>query len=266
MRKPPGVDVISGLLQVHCNKQFQNIHILDAGCGTGQHSKALLGMGIVEITLIDASPHMLAVAKEALKKHSQQQKAHIVEATFPSFPFQDNTFDAIMFNQVLHHLDDTRDGENYPRLEHTLEDARRILKNKGVLIISTTLSSTIRESIWFLQLQANIREKLIKTYPSVDQYIEFFHKHGFRCVTAMNLLNATGVDIYPNYLDPESILDEEWRQATSIFGIATDTEIKEMESVVLDKKKDGTMEVFVHANDHTHKRGLVTLFACISDA
>ena len=66
---------------------FQNIHLLDAGCGTGQHSKALLEMGIGEITLLDASPQMLTVAKEALETHTQQKKAHIIEATFPGFPF-----------------------------------------------------------------------------------------------------------------------------------------------------------------------------------
>ena len=163
-------------------------------------------------------------------------------------------------------MDDTRDGKKYPRLEQTLEDAYRILKKEGVLIISTALSSTIRESVWFLQLQAEIREKIAKTYLSVDQYIDFFDKHGFRCVTAMNLLNATGVHIYPNYLDPESILDKNWQKATSLFDIASGTEIKKMESTVLDKKKDGTLESFVKENDHSHKRGLVTLFACIPKA
>ena len=109
-------------------------------------------------------------------------------------------------------------------------------------------------------------KKIAKTYLSVNQYIDFFDKHGFRCVTAMNLLNATGVHIYPNYLDPESILDKNWQKATSLFDIASGTMIKKMESAVLDKKKDGTLESFVKENDHSHKRVLVTLFACIPKA
>ena len=79
---------------------FQNIHLLDAGCGTGQHSEILLKLGIGRITLIDASPGMLTVANENLKRYREKKKVHIVEATFPPFPFKDNTFDAIMFNQV----------------------------------------------------------------------------------------------------------------------------------------------------------------------
>ena len=70
------------------------------GSGTGQHSKALLNMGLGEITLLDASPEMLTVAKEKLGKYTKYKKAHIIEATFPPFPFKDDAFDAIMFNQV----------------------------------------------------------------------------------------------------------------------------------------------------------------------
>lgn len=116
--------------------------------------------------------------------------------------------------------------------------------------------------MWFLQLQDGIREKLAKTFLSVEQWNHIFDKYRFCCVTAMNLLNGTGIDLLPNYLDPKSILDEDWRNARSIFDIATDTEIKQIESAVLDKKEDGTLESSVKENDHTHRRGLITLIAC----
>ena len=130
-------------------------------------------------------------------------------------------------------MDDIRDGKIYPRLEQTLEDAHRILRHKGMLIISTVLSTTVRESIWFLQMQSEIKEKLAKPHLSVNQYIDMFDKYGFQCITVMNLLTALGANIYPNYLDPESILDEDWRQASSMFGIATDAEIEKMVSAII---------------------------------
>lgn len=62
---------------MHCAKPFQNIHLLDAGCGTGQYSKALLEMGIGVITLLDASPQMLTIAKENLKKtYTTEESTH----------------------------------------------------------------------------------------------------------------------------------------------------------------------------------------------
>ena len=95
--------------------------------------------------------------------------------------------------------------------------------------------------------------------------MDMFDKHGFQCSTAMNLLTATGANIYLNYLNPEAPLDEDWRQASNMFGIATDLEIKEMESVIREMKQNGTLETFMKENDHTHERGFVTLFfACIS--
>lgn len=266
LRKPQGVDVIAGLLHVHCKKPFQNIYLLDAGCGTGQHSQALLKMGIGEITLLDASPQMLSFAKEKLRsrEYTKHKRVHTIVAAFPPFPFKDASFDAIMFNQSLHHLDDIRDGKNYPKLEQTLTDAKRILRQRGVLILSTVLSTTVRESIWYLQCQSEIKEKLAKTHLSVHQYMNMFDKHGFQCETAINLLTAAGANIYLNHSDPESILDEDWRQASSMFGIATDAETEEIISAIYDKKENGTLEEFVRENDHTNKRGFVTLFACMS--
>lgn len=262
LRKPQGVDVIAGLLHVHCKKPFQNIHLLDAGYGTGQHSQALLKMGIGEITLLDASPQMLTVAKEKLKsrEYTKHKRVHTIVAAFPPFPFKDASFDAIMFNQSLNHLDDIRDGKNYPKLEQTLTDAKT---QRGLLIISTVLSTTVRESIWFRRCQSEIKEKLAKTHLSVTQYMDMFDKHGFQCVTAINLITAAGENINLNYSDPESILDEDWRQASSMFGIATDAEIEEMISAIYDKKENGTLEQFVKENDHMNKRGFVTLFACM---
>ena len=57
-------------------------------------------MGIGNITLLDASQEMLQIAKEKLDKVVNENTAQIVQATLPDFPFQENTFDAVMFNHV----------------------------------------------------------------------------------------------------------------------------------------------------------------------
>ena len=163
-------------------------------------------------------------------------------------------------------MDDARDGENFPRLEQALADVQRILRPRGMLIISTVLSTTVRESIWFLQLQAGIRDKLAKTHLSVNQYMDMFGRHGFRCVTAVNLLTATATNIYPNFLEPDSILDESWRQASNMFDVATNVEMDQMITAARDKKANGGLDAFVKENDHTSSRGFVTIFACTSYA
>ena len=58
--------------------------------------------------------------------------------------------------------------------------------------------------------------------------MDIFDSHGFQCVTAINFLTPTEQLIYPNFLDPDNILDADWRQAINIFAIATDAEINQM--------------------------------------
>lgn len=262
-----GVDVIAGLLHVHCRKPLKDIHLLDAGCGTGQPAKALLDHGLGKITLLDASREMLTVAKEKLSDAIEDKRIDaIVDTTLPNLPFADRTFDAVLFYQSLHHLDKFGDGRTYPVLEQALTGTHRVLKEDGVLLIMTDLSSTVRESLWFLQAHVGIREKIAQTYMPVQQYISLFQMHNFKCVSAVNLLTATGDNFLNDYFDPEGPLKDEWRRATSVFDIATDEEIKEMEGFLLDKKRKGTLEKFMIEHNHTQDRGYGTLFAYIAQS
>ena len=75
---------------------------MDAGCGTGQYTKALLDFGVGKFTLLDASAAMLDVAKQKLSEFiSNGAIADIVQATLPALPFSGGTFDAVMFNTVI---------------------------------------------------------------------------------------------------------------------------------------------------------------------
>ena len=73
----------------------------DAGCGTGLYAKVLFEMGIGKLSLLDASPAMLFIAKVNLNDAIKQNIVDaVVEAKLPDLPFEDGIFDAVMFNQV----------------------------------------------------------------------------------------------------------------------------------------------------------------------
>ena len=75
--------------------------MLDAGCGTGNYAKALIEFGIGKITLMDASKDMLAVAKEKLKTEIEKGIVDkVVEAKMPPLPFEDGSFDVVLFSLV----------------------------------------------------------------------------------------------------------------------------------------------------------------------
>ena len=62
-----------------------------------------------------------------------------------------------------------------------------------------------------------------------------------------------------NYFDPENPLIAEWRQATSLFEVATDEEIQEMEEFLLNKKRDGTLKRFMKHHDNSQERAHVCI-------
>ena len=80
---------------------MQDLHVLDAGCGTGSYTKALIELGVSKITLLDACPKMLTVAKDKLKDAIDKKIIdEVVEATLPAIPFEDGSFDVVLYTMV----------------------------------------------------------------------------------------------------------------------------------------------------------------------
>ncbi|XP_052817188.1 ubiquinone/menaquinone biosynthesis C-methyltransferase UbiE-like [Mya arenaria] len=105
-RVPVASDTIAAMLQFFTSKQLKDIHVLDAGCGTGNYSSALLEGGLGHVTMIDASGAMLQQARDKLEDALADGRVkQMLEVKLPEIPFPDNTFDAVMFNMVLHHLE-----------------------------------------------------------------------------------------------------------------------------------------------------------------
>ena len=76
---------------------------MDAGCGTGQYAEAFANFGYRKITLFDASHGMLEQAKtrvEKIKNVHQDLKVAYKQGTLLKLPFEDQTFDAIIVNNV----------------------------------------------------------------------------------------------------------------------------------------------------------------------
>ena len=80
---------------------LQDLHVLDAGCGTGQYAESLINSGVGKMTLLDASKGMLDIAKENLRDAIQEYKVDaVVEAILPDLPFEDGVFDGMLLSHV----------------------------------------------------------------------------------------------------------------------------------------------------------------------
>jgi ubiquinone/menaquinone biosynthesis C-methylase UbiE len=82
--------------------------ILDVGCGIGTYVKRFR----------DLSPHVYGIDISA-KRLAESTMPNLVAAAAENLPFGEETFDVLVFNEVIEHVKDDR---------QTLEDALRVLR------------------------------------------------------------------------------------------------------------------------------------------
>jgi ArsR family transcriptional regulator len=102
--------------------------LLDAGTGTGRMLE-VLAPAIKRGVGVDVSPEMLAIARDRLARaeinHCQVRLADTYRLPFADGA-QDAGFDAVLFHQVLHYLDDPQTA---------IAEAARVLKGLGRILI-----------------------------------------------------------------------------------------------------------------------------------
>src|SRR5665213_2471964 len=79
-------------------------NLLDAGTGTGRMLE-LLAPHANRAVGVDVSPDMLAIARDRLLRENLKN-TQVRLADIYRLPFTTDRFDAVLFHQVLHYLDD----------------------------------------------------------------------------------------------------------------------------------------------------------------
>jgi ubiquinone/menaquinone biosynthesis C-methylase UbiE len=104
---------------------LQGKHLLEIGCGLGYDSLEFLKRG-VRVTATDLTPNAVRLARRHFELEGiQAEDVHIANGL--DLPFEDNTFDAVWANGVLHSTGDTA---------RAISEARRVLVPGGRAIIS----------------------------------------------------------------------------------------------------------------------------------
>ncbi len=104
------------------DKEYEKL--LDIGCGTGYLINMLAKEYDAEFTGLDLSPEMINQAKSKNIKNST-----FIEGRSDELPFKNDTFDVITCSQSFHH---------YPETDKPMQEARRVLKQGGLYILSDT--------------------------------------------------------------------------------------------------------------------------------
>ncbi len=247
-RVPVGVEILLGCLR-RSGKPLDRMTLLDAGCGTGSYSRALLEY-VHRIEAVDMSPGMLEVACEKLKPFLDEGRIALHRSKIDDLPFADGTFDGVMINQVLHHLDDRVDTGS-PNHKRLFREFRRVLRANGVLVINTCSQEQLQHAYWYYTLIPEAAEALRKRYLPVDVVVELLSASGFTCQGRFVPLDALFYG--EEYLDPHGPLKNGWRDGDSAFSLVSQQELDRACDRIRDLDAKGELLRFLEHHDRGRK-------------
>lgn len=256
-RVPVGMEIILGHLAAG-HVPLDDVHLLDAGCGTGSFAAAV-AVHVGRLTLLDASDEMLAVARAKLAATSGAPEVDAHCGSLQTLPFEDDSFDAVMTNQVLHHLGDPS-GDEWP--EHALVYAEyaRVLRPGGILIVNTTSHEQIRHGWWAFSLIPEAVEEMGRRYAPLEVLESLAEANG---LTVTGRFVPTHATIQGDtYFDPEGPLSESWRRGDSTWSLVSDAEFAAMIDTMAGLKERAELDAYVAEHDARRPHiGQVTFLA-----
>lgn len=260
-RQVIGLEILLGCFALG-QRPLNQLNILDAGCGTGSYSKALLPY-VRHVKAIDLNPGMLRQAADKLEEEIRDGKLSLHRGEIENLPFDDQTFDGVMINQVLHHLpDDATAG--FPRHQRVLEEFSRLLKPGGTLVVNTCTQEQLLYGCWYYSLIPDAAEKARNRYSAVDFLIEKIKDHNFRYSGSFTPTNA--VVQGEAYYDPQGPLSQSWRDGDSVWALATEEELHKALQSVRRMEEQNTLRHYMQEQDkHRTQIGQITFLHAVKE-
>lgn len=106
---------------------YLNQEIIDLACGGGGKTIYLLEKGAKSVVGIDKMPIFIAQAEEFAASKGLRAKSSFLVADSASLPFPDASFDLVILNDAMEHVDDP---------QKTLVEAARVLRPQGRIMIN----------------------------------------------------------------------------------------------------------------------------------
>lgn len=132
--------------------------VLDAACGDGVLGEFLIKEKDCSVYGLDISDYALERARD------RGLKTFECNLSLERFPFEDEFFDAVVFACSIEHL-------MFP--EKALNEAYRVLKNKGLLIVTLPNVANFKNRLSFLRGQTS--EDFLHINPGEDMHFKFYN-------------------------------------------------------------------------------------------
>lgn len=223
VRRPIALDVVREGFQRAAKaqgKKVSDLQVLDAGCGTGNYIHALAG-DVQAMVGLDFNEGML---QQAQGKLGEGCDAVLLQGSIMDMPFLDNTFDAVVMNQVLHHIESPETIPTWQNVTQTLSEVRRVLKPGGAFIVSTQTPQQHVDGFWWTPIVPDASKTLASRFPELDWMKDKFTELGFE--TVQTHIPADPLIRADCYLDQHGPFDPTYRNGDSTWSLASESELE----------------------------------------
>lgn len=245
----------------HLTANFDNpaeIHLLDAGCGTGNYTFALANH-VGQVSAFDMNEGMLSKAKEKAVLSGLDHKITFHQGQFPNLPFDDDSQDVVMFNQVLHHLE-INDKNQFIGMEQVIKEVARILRKGGLLLINACSRAQIQKAYWYYSLIPQAMQQSLRATIGTKDMKNLLSTNGFSNISRTVPLEDPLLG-EANF-NAQGPLDPKWRAADSIWAFATPDELEDGLKRVNIMKGEGTLSNYLEQHDKPRLQMGQTVFWC----
>ena len=242
-RVPVGIEIILGCL-ASGGRSLASLRLLDAGCGTGSYTAALRPY-VGAIDAVDLNPSMLGVAQVKLDR-TPGCPAVLHEAGIDALPFEDACFDAVMVNQVLHHLPDSP-NDGWPLLRRVLGEFARMLRPGGVAVINTCSHEQLRRGWWFASLVPEAVETIRRRHADTEVLKGLLAGAGL--APRGRFVPSDAVMQGDAYFDGRGPLDPAWRRGDSLWSMVSESELERALDRIRALDEAGMLDAFVDEQD-----------------
>lgn len=176
------------------------MHVLDAGCGTGNFSLKMAALG-AQVEGIDLSAPMIGYAQEKAAASAYAEQLHFQVGDLYTLPFPDDHFDAVLSMAAFEFIHEDR---------RALAEFMRVTKPGGRVLIGTITG----DSDWGIEYRSHMPRE-----DSVFHHAAFKTAGEMRALLPEQLL-ASAESVFFPYATPETeatrALDDTWREKGAI--------------------------------------------------
>ena len=239
-----GGEIILGCL-ARLGMPLAEIAVLDAGCGTGAYSQAVVGL-VGRVEALDMSRGMLAAAEAELAAELEQGRIAFHRGAIDDLPFEDASLDAVMINQVLHHLDDSHDA-GFPAHRRVFAEFARVLRPGGGLVFNVCTHEQLNDAYWYYHLIPEAAAAMRRRYVPIEHLRDMIGDAGFDWRASFAPVDA--VCQGQTYFDGRGPLEKAWRDGDSVWALAGADELGRALERVRALDAAGTLDAFVAEHD-----------------